>query len=119
MTTLKYIDQIPHHLDPEVRRHALQIFRDSRSVETSWSRGNNALQHCERVAMQLVRTYVLMGNLGGFENAVLYAKVADLFGALWYFSSGCQTRIKYQAIRADLFEKGLTMTGRVRERTVP
>lgn len=117
--TLAYIDSVPHHLDPEVLRHAVQIFRDSRRTGLPWTTGNATLQHCENVAVSLVRTYVLMGNTGGYENAVLYAKVADLFGALWYFSSGCQTRIKYQAIRADLFEKGLTMTGRVRERTVP
>lgn len=103
--TLAYIEQIPHVRDEEVRKHALQIFRDSRKTETSWARGNDALQHCERVAVQLVRTYVLMGNTGGFENAVLYAKVADLFGALWYFSSGCQTRIKYQALLADLYRQ--------------
>lgn len=103
--TLKYLDQIPHHLDPEVRAAALRIFHDSRRFETSWSRGNDALKHCEEVAVRLVRSYVLLNNQGGQEYALLYAKVADLFGALWYFSSGCQTRIQYQALRADLYEK--------------
>lgn len=102
--TLKYIEQVPHHLDEEVRAAAVRIFWDSRTSETSWSRGNAVLKHCENVAVHLVRTYVLMGNSGGNEYALLYAKVADLFGALWYFSSGCQTRIKYRALRADLYE---------------
>lgn len=103
--TLKYIDSIPHVLDEEVRAAALRIFLDSRTSETSWSRGNDALKHCEQVAVHLIRTYVLMGNTGGSEYAVLYAKVADLFGALWYYSSGCQTRIKYRALRTELYEK--------------
>lgn len=105
MTSVKYLDQIPHHLDPEVRAAALRIFVDSRRTRLSWMKGNATLQHCENVAVTLVRTYTLMNNEGGSEYALLYAKVADLFGALWYFSSGCQTRIKYRALRADLFEK--------------
>lgn len=105
MTTVKYLDQIPHHLDPEVRAAALRIFVDSRTSETSWSRGNDALKHCEQVAVHLLRTYVLMGNTGGSEYALLYAKVADLFGALWYLSSCCQNRIKYRALRADLYRQ--------------
>lgn len=101
--SLAYIDVVPHHLDEEVLRHALQIFRDSRKSETSWSRGNISLRHCENVAVQLVRTYTLMGNEGGAQNAVLYAKVADLFGALWYYSSGAQQRIKYRHLQSQLF----------------
>lgn len=105
MTTVKYIDQIPHHLDPEVRAAALRIFHDSRETHLSWMRGNATLKHCEEVAVRLVRSYVLLNNQGGSEYALLYAKVADLFGALWYFSSGCQTRIKYQALLADLYRQ--------------
>lgn len=101
--TLAYIDNVPHHLDPEVVRHAVQIFRDSRTAPTSWSRGNDVLKHCENVAVHLVRTYVLMGNEGGQQNAVLYAKVADLFGALWYFSSGAARRIEYRHLQSRLF----------------
>lgn len=107
MTTVKYIDVIPHQADPEVREKALRIFLDSRRSETSWSRGNDALKHCEDVAVHLVRTYVLMGNEGGNENAVLYAKVADLFGSLWYHSSACQTRIKYRALQGRLFPEAV------------
>ena len=103
--TLKYLDQIPHHLDPEVRAAALRIFVDSRETRLSWMRGNATLKHCEEVAVRLVRSYVLLNNEGGNEYARLYAKVADLFGALWYFSSGCQTRIQYQALRADLYRQ--------------
>ncbi len=103
--TLKYLDQIPHHLDPEVRAAALRIFHDSRRTSLSWVKGNATLQHCENVAVTLVRTYTLMNNEGGSQYALLYAKVADLFGALWYFSSGAQTRIKYRALRAELYEK--------------
>lgn len=105
MTTVKYIDQIPHHLDPEVRAAAVRIFLDSRKSETSWSRGNDVLKHCEDVAVRLIRSYVLLNNQGGSEYALLYAKVADLFAALWYFSSGARTRIQYRHLRADLFEK--------------
>lgn len=105
MTTVKYIDQIPHHLDPEVRAAALRLFHDSRDIGGGFKRGNATLKHCEEVAVRLVRSYVLLNNQGGSEYALLYAKVADLFGALWYFSSGCQTRIKYRALRADLYEK--------------
>lgn len=100
--TLKYINDIPYVRDAEVCAAALRVFQDSRSALCE--PGNATLLHCENVAVRLVRTYVLMGD-GAAENAVLYAKVADLFGALWYFSSGCQTRIKYRALRADLFEK--------------
>ena len=100
--TLKYLDQIPHHLDPEVRAAAVRIFLDSRTSETSWSRGNDVLKHCEQVAVHLIRSYVLLNNQGGSEYALLYAKVADLFGALWYLSSGAQTRIKYRALMKAL-----------------
>lgn len=100
--TLAYLETVPHHLDEEVVRHALQIFRDSRRFETSWSRGNDVLKHCENVAVHLVRTYVLMGNESGQQNALLYAKVADLFGALWYFSSGCARRIEYRHLQSRL-----------------
>lgn len=101
--TLAYIEQIPHRLDPEVMRHAVQIFRDSRRTGLPWTTGNATLQHCENVAVSLVRTYVLMGNTGGYENAVLYAKVADLFGALWYHSSGAARRIEYRHLQSRLF----------------
>jgi hypothetical protein len=47
-----------------------------------------------------------MQNQGGTENAVLYAKVADLFGALWYYSGNAQRRIKYRALKADLYPAG-------------
>lgn len=104
MTTVKYIENIPHHLDPEVRAAALRLFVDSRGISGGLQRGNNALKHCENVAVTLLRTYTLMNNQGGSEYALLYARVADLFGALWYYSSGCQTRIKYRALRADLYE---------------
>lgn len=101
--TLAYIEQIPHVQDPEVMRHAVQIFRDSRRTGLSWTTGNDCLKHCENVAVHLVRTYVLMSNEGGTQNALLYAKVADLFGALWYFSSGAQQRIKYRHLQSRLF----------------
>ena len=100
---LTYIDNIPHRLDPEVMRHAVQIFQDSRTAPTSWSRGNDVLKHCEDVAVHLVRTYTLMDNEGGQQNALLYAKVADLFGALWYFSAGCARRIEYRHLQSRLF----------------
>ena len=103
--TLKYIDQIPHHLDPEVRAKALRIFYSSRDIGGGLQQGNEALQHCENVAVMLVRTYTLMGNESGREYALVYAKVADLFGALWYYSHGAQTRIKYRALRTELYEK--------------
>jgi hypothetical protein len=101
--TLTYIEQIPYVQDEEVRKHALQIFRDSRRTGLSWVKGNATLQHCENVAVTLVRTYTLMGNTGGSEYALLYAKVADLFGALWYFSSGAQRRIEYRHLQSELF----------------
>lgn len=100
--TLAYIENVPYRLDEEVRKHALQIFRDSRH-QHSGLRGNAVLRHCETVAVTLVRTYVLMGNEGGTQNAVLYAKVADLFGALWYYSSGAQRRIEYRHLVAGLY----------------
>ena len=107
MTTVKYIDVVPHAQDPEVLRHAVQIFQDSRRTGLSWMQGNATLQHCENVAVTLVRTYVLMGNQGGFENAVLYAKVADLFGALSYYSSGAQRRIEYRHLQELLYPQAV------------
>jgi len=101
--TLAYIENVPYRLDEEVRKHALQIFRDSRGIGAGNLRGNDVLRHCETVAATLVRTYVLMGNEGGTQNAVLYAKVADLFGALWYYSSGAQRRIEYRHLVAGLY----------------
>lgn len=101
--TLKYLDVVPHQADPEVRAAALRIFEDSRRFFNATNhRGNDTLKHCETVAATLVRTYVLMQNQGGTENAVLYAKVADLFSALWYYSSGAQRRIEYRHLRARL-----------------
>jgi CRISPR/Cas system CMR-associated protein Cmr3 (group 5 of RAMP superfamily) len=107
MTTVKYIETVPFHADEEVRAAALRIFQDSRRFFNATNhRGNDTLKHCETVAMTLVRTYVLMQNQGGTENAVLYAKVADLFGALWYYSGNAQRRIKYRALKADLYPAG-------------
>jgi hypothetical protein len=103
--TLKYIEQIPHHLDPEVREAAVRIFEDSRAFFGRRT-GNDTLKHCEEVAVRLVRTYTLMNNEGGREYALLYARVADLFGALWYYSGNAQRRIKYRALRADLYPAG-------------
>ena len=105
--TLKYLDTVPHQADPEVRAAAVRIFHDSRAFFGASNRAGNAtLQHCENVAATLVRTYTLMNNQGGQENALLYAKVADLFGALWYYSSNAQNRIKYRHLRAALYPAG-------------
>lgn len=106
MTTVKYIDVVPYQADPEVRAAALRIFEDSRRFFNATNhRGNDTLKHCEKVAERLVRTYVLVQNQGGNEYALLYAKVADLFGALWYYSSGAQKRVKYRALLADLYRQ--------------
>jgi hypothetical protein len=106
VTTVKYIDVVPYQADPEVRAVALRIFQDSRVFFGATDRrGNDTLKHCENVAVRMVRTYTLMGNKGGSENALLYAKVAELFGALWYYSSGAQRRIQYRHLRADLYKK--------------
>ena len=103
--TVKYIEVVPHHLDPEVRITAVRIFEDSRAF-FGRPTGNDTLKHCEEVAARLVRTYTLLDNEGGREYALLYAKVADLFGALWYYSGNAQQRIKYRALRADLYPAG-------------
>lgn len=103
--TLKYLDTVPYQGDLEVRAAAVRIFQDSRSTIGVSSRGNDTLRHCERVAVALLRSYTTMDNQGGREYALLYAKVADMFGALWYFSSGAQSRIQYRALRAELFQE--------------
>lgn len=103
--TLAYIENVPHRLDEEVRAAALRIFEDSRGIGGGYMRGNDTLKHCEQVAVVLLRTYTLMDNQGGREYALLYARVADLFAALWYFSSGAKSRIEYRHLRTELFEK--------------
>ena len=107
MTTVKYIETVPFHADPEVRAAALRIFQDSRAFFGASTRtGNATLKHCEQVAVHLLRTYTTMDNQGGREYALLYAKVADLFGALWYYSGNAQNRIKYRHLRAALYPAG-------------
>src|SRR3546814_14051349 len=68
--TLTYIEQIPYVQDEEVLRHAVQIFRDSRKTGLTWVKGNATLQHCENVAVTLVRTYTLLGNERSEERSV-------------------------------------------------
>ena len=96
--TVKVPMPIPHRDDAEVMRTAARLLRDTRGYDTPWSRGIASLDHARDVARNLTLSYVLLNNQGGFEYALIYAKVEQVFAAWSYRLSMAESAVTYRSL---------------------
>lgn len=97
-STVKIPMPIPHRDDAEVMQVAARLLRDTRRHDTPWSKGLASLDHARDVARNLALSYVLLNNQGGFEYAVLYAKIEQVFDAWSYRLSMAESAVTYRSL---------------------
>lgn len=96
--TVKIPTPIPHRVDAEVMKVALRLLRVTRTMAGPSGKGVASLDHTREVAKNLVLSYVLLNNQGGFEYAVLYAKVEQVFAAWSYRLSMAESAVTYRSL---------------------
>jgi hypothetical protein len=95
----KFPMTIPYRDNREVMDTAARLLRDTRRQRLSnWSLGLASLEHCQDVARHLVLSYVKQNNQGGFEYALLYARVEEVFAAWAYRLSMAESSVTYREL---------------------
>lgn len=89
---------IPHRDNPEVMETAARLLRSTRQMKSKLGAGLMSLDHTCEVAKNLVLSYVLLNNQGGFEYALLYARVEEVFSAWSYRLSMAESAVTYREL---------------------
>lgn len=98
MTAVKIPMPIPHRENQEVMQTAARLLRVTRTMAGPVGKGLASLDHTREVAKNLVLSYVLLNNQGGFEYALLYARVEEVFSAWSYRLSMAESAVTYREL---------------------
>jgi hypothetical protein len=96
--TVKVPMPIPHRDDAEVMETAARLLRNTRQLNGPLGRGLASLDHTREVAKNLALSYVLLNNQGGFELALRYARVEEVFAAAAYRLSMAESAVTYRSL---------------------